>query len=61
MVAKGLGIPEVVGMLTFVPDVEGGYIVAPVVVRRPSTPLSLAKPTEPDIAPVTVLSYLGQI
>ena len=59
MVAKGLGIPEVVGMLRFVPDVW--YIVALVVVRRPSTPLSLAKPTEPVIAPVTVVSYLGQI
>ena len=61
MVAKGLGIPEVVGMLRFVPDVRGENIVAPVVVRRPSTPLSLAKPTEPVISPVTVLSYLGKI
>ncbi len=61
MVIKGLGTPEVVGMLRFVPDVAVGYIVAPVVVRRPSTPLSLPKPTEPDIAPVAVLSYLGQI
>ena len=58
MVTKGLGIPEVVGMLRFVPV---GYIVAPVAVRRPSTPLSLPNPTEPDIAPVAVVSYLGQI
>ena len=61
MVTKGLGTPEVVGMFRFVPDVGVGYIVAPDAVRRPSTPLSLPKPTEPDIAPVAVLSYLGQI
>lgn len=57
MVTTLLGTPVDVGML-------GGpveYIVEPLVVRRPSTPLSLAKPTEPDIAPVTVVSYLGRV
>jgi len=54
-----LGTLEVVGMLKLDADVGAEYIVAPFVVRRPSTPLSLAKPTEPDIAPVVVFSNLG--
>jgi hypothetical protein len=61
MVNRPLGTPELVGMLRFVPDVGVEYIVAPFVERRPSTPLSLPKPTEPDIAPVAVVSYLGQV
>ena len=40
-------------------DVGAENIVAPFVVIRPSTPLSLAKPTEPEINPVRVFSYLG--
>jgi hypothetical protein len=56
-----VGIPEVVGMLLFGADVGFEYIVAPFVVSRPSTPLSLAKPTEPVTAPVAVVSYLGRV
>jgi len=55
-----LGTLEVVGMLKLGADVEAEDIVETFVVRRPSTPLSLAKPTEPDIAPVVVFSNLGQ-
>jgi len=60
MVTRLLGKLELVGMLGFGPDVAVEYIVAPFVLRRPSTPLSLPKPTEPDIAPVTVVSYLDR-
>jgi len=56
-----LGIPEVVGILRREVDVAVEYNGTPFVVRRPSTPLSLAKPTEPLSAPVSVVSYLEQI
>ena len=53
------GIPEEVGIMRDEVDTGAEYIVAPFVVSRPSTPLSLPKPTEPVIAPVAVVSYLG--
>jgi hypothetical protein len=53
-----LEIPEVVGAT---PDEVAEYIGGPFVMRRPSTPLSLAKPTEPVITPVGVVSYLGHV
>ena len=55
-----LGILELVGGLRSGVDVAVEYNGAPFVFRRPSTPLSLAKPTEPLIAPVVVVSYLAQ-
>jgi len=58
-----LGVPSGSGRGTIVrgilEDVGAENIVAPFVVIRPSTPLSLAKPTEPEINPVGVFSNLG--